>query len=144
MTRKRSPSFRLIVLASALATAVGCGTPSDMESSQKFQQAEAAFADASSSDEFARVAGLYQEILDRGVVSGTVLFNQGNALLRSGQRGRAIAAYRQAQRFRPRGSYLIANLDSALGTSDSQASDASVMDYFLFWQSDLQNKKYSQ
>jgi hypothetical protein len=77
---------------------------------------------------------LYQEILDRGVVSGSVLFNQGNALMRSGQRGRAIAAYRQAQRFRPRDSYLIANLNNALGTHDAGAADASVMDYVLFWQ----------
>ena len=127
-------SFRLIVFASVMAMALGCGAPSDMESSRKFQQAEAAFTDARSSDDFARVAGSYQEILDRGVVSGTVLFNQGNALLRSGQRGRAVAAYRQAQRFRPRDSYLIANLNAALGPGDSSGSDATVLDYFLFWQ----------
>ena len=40
-----------------------------------------------------------QEILDRGLLSGAVLYNQGNAFMRAGQRGRAIAAYRQARRY---------------------------------------------
>ena len=34
-----------------------------------------------------------QEILDAGVTSGVVLYNQGNAFMRAGQTGRAIACY---------------------------------------------------
>ena len=51
-----------------------------------------------------------QEILDRGQVSGAVLYNQGNAFMQAGQRGRAIAAYRQARRYQGPDPFLEANL----------------------------------
>jgi len=112
----------------------GCGGPPDLETSRNFQQAEQAFSAAKTPEDFLRVAGLYQEILDRGFVSGTVLFNQGNALMRAGQRGRAIAAYRQAQRWRPRDPYLDANLQNALESTAADGPRSSPMDYVLFWQ----------
>ena len=75
---------------------------------------------------------MYQEIIDGGVASGAVWYNQGNAFMQAGQRGRAIAAYRQAQRYRPRDPYLEANLRFAL--RNSTLPRRSLMEYVLFWQ----------
>ena len=51
-----------------------------------------------------------------------VLYNQGNAWMRAGATGRALAAYRQAQRYRPRDPYLAANLQNALAASGRNAA----------------------
>jgi len=123
----------LAAMAVGLLFAAGCGRGVDLELSQKFQQAQRAFDEAGSAEEFLTAAGLYQEILDRGVVSGAVLHHQGNAFMRAGQRGRAIAAYRRAKRYRPRDPYLDANLRYALGT-DSSSGRRNVVEYVLFWQ----------
>lgn len=122
------------MVAAVAAVTSGCGGAADLQTSRNFQQAEQAFADAARPEDFLRVAGLYQEILDRGFVSGTVLFNQGNAWMRAGQRGRAIAAYRQAQRWKPRDPYLDANLNNALASNATDSTRSSPMDYILFWQ----------
>lgn len=120
-------------LALPLLLVVGCSRGVDLELSEKFQQAQRAFDEASSPEQFLTAAGLYQEILDRGVVSGAVLYNQGNAFMQAGHRGRAIAAYRQAQRYRPRDPYLDANLRYALG-ADRPSGRRPVIEYLLFWQ----------
>lgn len=112
----------------------GCGPGLDLESSKTFQDAENVFSHASSRDDYLRAAGLDQEILDRGIVSGAVLYNQGNAFMKAGERGRAIAAFRQAQRYRPRDPYLDANLRYALGGDAALTQQKSLIDYFLFWQ----------
>jgi len=99
-----------------------------------FEEAQRTFDQAQSAADFLRAAGLYQAILDRGVISGVVLYNQGNAYMQAGQRGRAIAAYRQAQRYRPRDPYLEANLRYALGTEKPAGRRRPVVEYVLFWQ----------
>jgi len=123
----------IVVLAGLLMLAAGCGRSVDLELSQKLQQAQRAFDEAASPEEFLTAASLYQEILDSGVHSGAVFYNQGNAFMQAGQRGRAIAAYRQAKRYRPRDPYLDANLRYALG-SDTPAGRRPVIEYLLFWQ----------
>lgn len=115
----------------------GCGAAPDLEISRKFQEAEQAFADASSNDEFARAARLNEQIGSAGFVSGAVLYNQGNAWMKAGEAGRAIASYRQAQRFRPRDPYLEANLKNALTASESLADvlpETGVAGFVFFWQ----------
>lgn len=114
--------------------AVGCSRAVDLDVSRTFQQAQAAFDKATTPDEFLAAASLYQQILDRGVVSGAVLYNQGNAYMRAGHRGRAIAAYRQAQRYRPRDPYLEANLRNALGVDPSPGRRKPLVEDLLFWQ----------
>lgn len=128
-----------MALSAGLLFLAGCGSGVNLELSQKFQQAQREFDEASSPEEFLTAAGLYQEILDRGVVSGAVLYNQGNALMQAGHRGRAIAAYRRAKRFRPRDPYLDANLRYALGAAAPAGTSASVtgrplIEYLFFWQ----------
>ena len=115
----------------------GCGAAPDLEISRKFQEAEQTFADASSTDEFARAARLNEQIGAAGFVSGAVLYNQGNAWMKAGETGRAIASYRQAQRFRPRDPYLEANLRNALTASESRADvlpETGVAGFVFFWQ----------
>jgi tetratricopeptide (TPR) repeat protein len=113
----------------------GCFQRSDPQGVAIFQQAQETFDRASSPEDFLKAAAMYQELLDRGVVSAGVLYNQGNALMRAGQRGRAIAAYRQAQRYRPRDQNLEANLRTAATPSgDVAAARRPLLEYLLFWQ----------
>ena len=111
----------------------GCTKSVDVDLARKFQSAQQAFDDGRKPEDFAKVAALDQEILDRGGVSGAVLYNQGNAWMRAGQPGRAVAAYRQAQRYFPRNRYLEENLRSALGR-DAPATRRPVIETILFWQ----------
>ena len=101
---------------------------------RRFQSAQEAFQQAKTAEQFLASAAMFQEVLDSGFVSGAVLYNQGNAFMRAGQRGRAIAAYRQAQRYRPRDPYLEANLNYALGTPATAGTEKSIAQYIFFWQ----------
>jgi len=121
-----------LLAGAILLLAAGCGRAPDAVL-QKFQAAQQAFDEAGSPEDFLRAASLYQEVLDAGFVSGAVLYNQGNAFMRAGQRGRAIACYRQAKRYRPTDSKLDYNLRSALKTPSLKRKRA-VIDYLLFWQ----------
>jgi tetratricopeptide (TPR) repeat protein len=113
--------------------AAGCAPKPGPEELRLFVKAQDTFDQANGREDFLRAAAMYQEILDRGFRSGAVFYNQANALVQGGQRGRAIAAYRQAIRCRPRDPYLQANLRYALG-SDSAAGRRSLLAYLLFWQ----------
>ena len=64
-------------------------------------------------NKFAEAAVAYEQILTNGAVSPVLYFNQGNAYFKAGQIGRAIAAYRQAERFTPRDPDVRANLQFA-------------------------------
>ncbi len=126
----------VVVLAGlALFAAKGCSPRPDLETSRKFQEAQSIFDNAKSPQDFLHAAAVYQEILDSGMNSGAVLFNRGNALMRAGETGRAIAAYRQAQRCLPTNPYLAANLQYALGNgAEESAHGRPLALYVLFWQ----------
>jgi hypothetical protein len=113
----------------------GCGRPADSELVQKFQTAQQLFDTAKNPDGYAKAAALDQEIIDRWGPSGAVFFNQGNSWMQAGQRGRAVAAYRQAQCYSPRIPFLDANLATALG--DAQAARRPILETILFWQNCL-------
>jgi len=110
-----------------------CGSGPDKAVSRKLQEAQAAFLDAASPGDYLSVAALYQEVLDKGFMNGAILFNQGNAFMRAGQKGRAVAAYRQAIRYRARDEYLKSNLELALGPNASRSA-RSLVDHVFFWQ----------
>lgn len=110
----------------------GCGRTPDSELVRKFQAAQQAFDNAKKPEDFAKAATLDQEILDRWGPSGAVFYNQGNAWMQAGQPGRAVAAYRQAQRCSPRIAFLDDNLAQALG--DTTASRQPILETILFWQ----------
>lgn len=121
-----------------LLLAASCGRGPDLEVSRKFQRAQEVFTAASTRadatpEDFLESAALYQEILDEGFFCGAVLYNQGNAFMKAGQRGRALAVYRQAKRYLPMNSYLNANLEYALGSSATSQAKRSLIDHLLFW-----------
>ena len=62
---------------------------------------------------FAEAASAYEKLAESGQVSAALYFNLGNAYFKSGQIGRAIAAYRAAQHIAPRDPDLRANLQFA-------------------------------
>jgi len=115
----------------------GCSERPDLETSRKFQEVESAFTQAKTPGEFARVAREYEQIGHADFKSGTLLYNTGNAWLRAGEHGRAIAAYRQALQYRPRDPYLAANLQTALaetGRDTAAIDDTGLKGYLFFWQ----------
>jgi hypothetical protein len=96
---------------------------------------------AEQSAEFKRVAIMYQGLLDKGIRSGQLYYNQGNAWFYAGERGRAIVAYRLALRYLPRDAKIQANLRVAGGGNINAAEDAdlsggrvSIIEYLFFWQ----------
>jgi hypothetical protein len=110
----------------------GCIRSPDSGLVQKFQAAQQAFDNAKKPEDFARAAALDQEILDRFGPSGAVYYNQGNAWMQAGQPGRAVAAYRQAQRYSPRIAFLNENLAQAVG--DASSLRQPILETILFWQ----------
>jgi len=128
----RSSTVPLLLAAFCLLFS-SCGAGPDTAVSRKLQEAQAAFLDSQSPDDYLRVAALYGEVLDRGFLNGAVLFNQGNAYMRAGQKGRAVAAYRRAIRYKARDEYLKSNLELALGRSADPPS-RSLVDHVFFWQ----------
>ncbi len=65
---------------------------------------------AAKADFQSSVAAYRAVIADRGVESGPLWYNLGNAYMMSGDTGRAIAAYLRAQRLMPTSQSLAANL----------------------------------
>ncbi|MEO5804337.1 MAG: tetratricopeptide repeat protein [Verrucomicrobiota bacterium] len=62
---------------------------------------------------YSEAAARYETILQAGSVSAPVYFNLGNAFLKSGRVGRAIAAYRNAEKLSPRDPDVRTNLQFA-------------------------------
>jgi tetratricopeptide (TPR) repeat protein len=68
---------------------------------------------------FAEAVSAYEKLAQSGQVSAALYFNVGNAYFKSGQIGRAIAAYRTAQQITPRDPDLRANLQFARNQTPS-------------------------
>ena len=64
-------------------------------------------------NKFAEAASTYEKIIHSGNAGPSLYFNLGNAWFKSGQLGRAITAYRQAERLNPRDPDVRANLQFA-------------------------------
>ena len=101
---------------------------------EQFQTAQKAFDAAVKPDEFVKVAAMYQELLDppNNFISGEVYYDLGNAWMRAKQPGRAIAAYRQAERYLPRDQHLEANLREALKAEPD--THRPILETIMFWQ----------
>lgn len=82
----------------------------------KGQDAAAAFNEANrlfEQQNYAGAAAAYEKMLQRDQKSAAVYFNLGNARFKAGEVGRAIAAYREAERLAPRDPDVQANLQFA-------------------------------
>jgi len=65
---------------------------------------------------YAEAAAGYEAMIHSGATSPTLYFNLGNACFKAGQKGRAIAAYRQAETLAPRDPSLRFNLQFVRNT----------------------------
>jgi tetratricopeptide (TPR) repeat protein len=80
---------------------------------------------------FAEAASAYQNLVHGGTVSPALYFNLGNAFFKSSQAGRAIAAYRQAERLTPRDPDVRANLQFARNQVQSPTLRQNVWERWL-------------
>jgi tetratricopeptide (TPR) repeat protein len=122
-----------VALMFSFAWLTGCSRSLDPAAIEQFQRAQDAFDQARSQEDFLRVAALYDQMVASGLRSGAVFYNQGNAYARAGERGRAIASYRQALRYRPRDAQLAANLQFVRGANAAEP-ERPLVEYILFWQ----------
>jgi tetratricopeptide (TPR) repeat protein len=98
-----------ILLAAAAAAWIFTGNAMAADISVEFNAANKLYAEG----KFADAAGIYEKMLQSGAISPALYFNQGNAEFKSGNFGRAIAAYRQAAQLTPRDAEVRANLEFA-------------------------------
>ncbi len=64
---------------------------------------------------FSEAAAAYQQLVQSGTASSALYYNLGNAFFKSRQIGRAVAAYRDAERITPRDPEMRANLQFVRG-----------------------------
>jgi tetratricopeptide (TPR) repeat protein len=99
----------LPILLAAMAVWIFPGGATAADSPAEFNAANKLYAEG----KFAVAADTYKKILQSGAVSPALYFNYGNAEFKSGNLGRAIAAYRQAAQLAPRDAEVRANLEFA-------------------------------
>lgn len=80
---------------------------------------------------FAEAASSYEKLIQSGQVSAAIFFNLGNAFLKSGQLGRAVAAYRKTAQVAPRDPDLRANLQFARNQVQGPTAPANKWQQFL-------------
>jgi tetratricopeptide (TPR) repeat protein len=80
---------------------------------------------------FKDAAAAYQGLVKSGQSSAPIFFNLGNAFLKSGEIGKAVAAYRTAARFTPRDPDLRANLQFARNQVQGPTVPTGKWDQFL-------------
>ncbi|MCA9263793.1 MAG: hypothetical protein KDA60_08075, partial [Planctomycetales bacterium] len=123
MTRKwHCLSFAICLL---LAACVGCRNSSSPQVAQ-IEQITTAYQEATTAEQYALVAQEYERLVGEAGESGGLYYNMGNAYLQSGDVGRAIAAYRKAQRYWPRNQSLAGNLAIAQRNVDSPLAPIST------------------
>jgi tetratricopeptide (TPR) repeat protein len=94
------------------------GYEREFEAVEKAFDAAAERPASEQASEFRLVANMYQGLIDKGIRSGQLYYNQGNAWFYAGERGRAIAAYRIALRYLPNDARILANLRTASGITN--------------------------
>ena len=135
-----TPSFRFLLFVLPVVWPDGLSASSAdvnrlfAEAQAAFEQADVLPADdkAAKTEAFRRAASLYQGIVDGGVRSGAVYYNLGNARVRAGEPGQAVAAYLLAKRYLPLDPYLEANLQSVIGPVTKPATP--MIEHVFFWQ----------
>lgn len=127
-------AIRASAVLLALVALVPSAAAQDLD---RFRAAEAASL-AGRHDESAT---LLQAMLADGYENGYVLYNLGNAHLRAGRLGAAIAAYRRAERFLPTDANLAVNLRKALERRARTLSPIerprTWLDFVFFWRRTL-------
>jgi len=127
--------WMLRAMAVACVLAISAQSVKSGEREREFVRGLEQFDAAKKPSEYAQAAQTWRGILSDDFQSGTVYYNAGNAYMRAGQFGRAIAAYRKAKLYRPRDPYLDANLRQALTAAPGKLADAPAPWWTLvfFW-----------
>ena len=107
ISRRLKVFLRLLLAVAAIWIFTGSAMAADI--STEFNAANEMYAKG----KFADAAATYEIILQSKAVSPALYFNYGNAEFKSGNLGRAIAAYRQAALLTPRDAEVRANLEFA-------------------------------
>ncbi|MGO9585735.1 MAG: tetratricopeptide repeat protein [Limisphaerales bacterium] len=100
---------QLHILLAAMTAWIFTGSAMAADIPVEFNAANKLYAEG----KFADAAATYEKILQSKAVSPELYFNYGNAEFKSGNFGRAIAAYRQAAQLTPRDAEVRANLEFA-------------------------------
>jgi tetratricopeptide (TPR) repeat protein len=117
------------ILAAILLALVFTGNIFAADATADFSNANRYYAEG----KFADAANAYEKILASGASSPNLLFNYGNAEFKSGNLGKAIAAFRRAELLAPRDSEIRANLAFVR----NQVQGATIRE--SFWQNWLGN-----
>ncbi len=112
----------LVLLLMGLLTAAQAG-----EFTADFEQANKLYEQG----KFTEAVAAYEKVIDSGRCSAALYFNLGNALLKDGQRGRAIISYRLAERLTPRDPDLQSNLKFARDSASGGTPDNT--DFWWRW-----------
>jgi tetratricopeptide (TPR) repeat protein len=97
--------FHTLLAALAVWTVAGRAAAAGLP--DEFDAANRLYAEG----KFAAAAGAYEQMIRSDAVSPALYFNYGNAEFKSGNLGRAIAAYRRAAQLAPRDAEVRANLE---------------------------------
>ncbi|MEM7481365.1 MAG: tetratricopeptide repeat protein [Acidobacteriota bacterium] len=114
--------------------------PADQALGELFVRANDAYEES----RYPRAIDLYGQLLEDGADHGALHYNLGNAYLRAGELGRAIASYRRSLVRQPRDQDAAANLDFARRSArDALAPPApsEVQRTLLFWHYGLSTKE---
>jgi Tetratricopeptide repeat len=122
-----------VVVCWLLLVFAGRASGSEDSWRHSFEAANRAFNSAQDPAEYRDVAARFEALRASGAECAPVLFNLGNAWFRAGEYGRAIAAFRQAQRYEPRDPMLAANLAEARAAAGLAAPEPELADRLLFW-----------
>jgi tetratricopeptide (TPR) repeat protein len=116
------------------------GQLSPAQAAEVFLRANAAYEEGA----YTTAAAGYQRLVREGFEDGRVQFNLGNALLRSGELGKAIAVYLRSRATRPRDVDVRANLDFARqSTKDAiePPEPGEVLSTLFFWHFRLSHRE---
>ena len=122
-----------------LAVLVACTTLPAAAEQDTPPGPDAAFAAAAKAYEagsYEDAAAGFRQVLAAGVENGHVLYDLGNAYLRNGELGRAIASYRRSQALLPRNQDVRANLAFARRSAKdaiAPPTPSATLSTLLFW-----------
>jgi tetratricopeptide (TPR) repeat protein len=118
-----------------LLFAFHCAAQDSGERERIFLRTLEQFDAAKSPSDFAKAGDAWRGLNDGEFQNGAAYYNAGNAYMRAGQFGRAIAAYRKAKLYRPRDPFLDHNLRQAVTSAPGKLADtpAPWWSLVLFW-----------
>ncbi|PIQ98828.1 MAG: hypothetical protein COV66_13065 [Nitrospinae bacterium CG11_big_fil_rev_8_21_14_0_20_45_15] len=93
---------------------------------------------------FKEAIALYESVREEGFQNGFLYYNLGNAYFRTGEMGKAIFNYIEAQKLLPREDQIRANLDFTLSKTEDRLmpNNENAVTALLFWANDLNLREH--